>query len=77
MRRKDTRRNDRKRGKVHCLASVHDGAKCNAQSTANTRPSARPAEVLAGPPPQEPSDGELFEYLTAAVGARDVLSIRA
>ena len=26
MRRKDTRRNDRKRGKMHCLASVHDGA---------------------------------------------------
>ena len=77
MRRKDTRRNDRKRGKMHCLASVRDRASCNVQSTANTKPYARPAEVLAGPPPQEPGDGEPVLALTAAVGARDVLSVRA
>ena len=36
----------------------------------------RPAEVLAGPPPQEPDDGVPVVLLTAAVGARDALSNR-
>ena len=78
MRREDTRRYDRKQGKMHCHASVHDKS-AMPHPVDRRAPSRRrrPAEVLAGPPPQEPGDGDArYANLTAAVGARAALSNR-
>ena len=66
MKRKDTRRHDRKQGNRCYPASVHSLKPCGSRPTAEHRTSNKFAEVPAGPPTRDTA------ISAKAVGARAV-----